>query len=157
PQPEMNTFLTAMMVDLLSPLARERNFEDVLKRARRHLGDQIEETGLVRYHGLPDAPTIGTLGCAITPDADDTALAWRISSQKNSGANRHRVLKTLAQYRAARGLYRTWLAPQKEYQNLDPGLDPNPADFTIQMNILLMLREFDPAAARSLAEAIARA
>ena len=30
--------------------------------------------GLVRYHGLPDSPTIGTLGCVITPDADDTAL-----------------------------------------------------------------------------------
>ena len=80
-QPEMNTFLTAMLVDLLSPIARERGLGDVVERARRHLATQIESNGLVRYHGLPDGPTIGTLGCVITPDVDDTALAWRIAGR----------------------------------------------------------------------------
>ena len=82
PQQEMNTFLTSMLVDLLSPVARQRSLDDVVERARRHLAAQIESNGLVRYHGLPDGPTIGKLGCAITPDADDTALAWRIAGPR---------------------------------------------------------------------------
>ncbi|HXJ43008.1 MAG TPA: hypothetical protein VNH18_27250, partial [Bryobacteraceae bacterium] len=64
---------------------------------------QIEANGLVRYHGLPDAPTIGTLGCAITPDSDDTSLVWRIAP----GAHKELLpaaLKILAAYRTADGL-----------------------------------------------------
>src|SRR5207302_2305332 len=40
PQQEMNTFLTAMLVDLLSPITRERSLDDVVERARRHLAAQ---------------------------------------------------------------------------------------------------------------------
>src|SRR5437764_10323564 len=76
PQQEMNTYLTSMLVDLLSPLARQRSLEDVLVRARQHLAAQIESDGLVRYHGLPNGPTMGTLGAVVTPAADDTSLAW---------------------------------------------------------------------------------
>ena len=61
-QKEMNTYLTSVLVDLLAPVARERGLDGAVARARRHLAAQIEPTGLVRYHGLPDAPTIGTLG-----------------------------------------------------------------------------------------------
>src|SRR5207344_3261519 len=68
PRPEMNTFLTALLLDLLDPVAADDGLGDSLKRARRHLAGQIEAGGLVRYHGLPDGPGIGTLGCAITPD-----------------------------------------------------------------------------------------
>ena len=75
----MNTFLTALLVDLLDPLAATGGLGDSVQRARRHLTAQIEAGGLVRYHGLPDAPGIGTLGCAITPDTDDTALVWRLA------------------------------------------------------------------------------
>ena len=41
PQKEMNTYLTSMLVDLLSPIARQRNLEDVVERARKHLAAQI--------------------------------------------------------------------------------------------------------------------
>ena len=155
-QPEMNTYLTAMLVDLLSPVARRRSLDDVLERARRHLAAQIESDGLVRYHGLPDGPTIGTLGCVITPDADDTALAWRVAGPRADDPRQQAMLGELARYRDARGLYRTWLAPQKEYQCLDPGSDPNPADITIQMHVYLMLRELDPPAAQNLCNALQR-
>ena len=121
PQQEMNTFLTSMLVDVLSPVARQRSLDDVVEHARRHLAAQIESNGLVRYHGLPDGPTIGTLGGVITPDADDTALAWRIAGRGAADPRLQRMLGELARYRDARGLYRTWLAPQKEYQCLDPG------------------------------------
>jgi hypothetical protein len=158
PLPEMNTFLTAMMVDFLSPIARERSLGDLVERARRHLAAQIESDGLVRYHGLPNGPTIGTLGCVITPDADDTALAWRITGGAGAAdPRRERMLKELADYRDARGLYRTWLAPREKYQCLDPGRDPNPADATIQMHVYLMLRELDPPAATGLCSALERA
>lgn len=156
PQQEMNTFLTSMLVDLLSPVAHERSLDDVVGRARRHLAAQIESDGLVRYHGLPDGPTIGKLGCVITPDADDTALAWRIAGYGADDPRRQSMLGTLARYRDARGLYRTWLAPQEKYQCIDPGSDPNPTDIAIQMHVYLMLRELDPPAARNLCNALRR-
>ncbi len=156
PQGEMNTFLTSMLVDLLSPVARQRSLDDVVERARRHLAAQIEKDGLVRYHGLPDGPTIGTLGAVITPDADDTALVWRIAGLGAGDPRGQGMLAKLASYRDARGLYRTWLAPQKQYQLIDPGTDPNPADIAIQMHVYLMLRELDPPAAENLCHALQR-
>jgi hypothetical protein len=146
-----------MLVDLLTPLAREYRLEDALAKGRRHLMAQIEPDGLVRYHGLPDGPTIGTLGCAITPDADDTALAWRIAPPPPNDPRRPAMLRTLASYRDPRGLYRTWLAPRERYQCLDPGRDPDPADVAIQMHVLLLLAEIDHDAAVPLCQTLARA
>lgn len=157
PQPEMNTFLTAMLVDLLAPLATTHYLQPELGRARAHLAAQIEGDGLVRYHGLPDGPTIGKLGCAITPDSDDTALTWRIVAPSTGDPRRQRMLATLAGYRDARGLYRTWLAPRRNYQCVDPGSDPDPTDITIQMHVYLMLREVDPPSAQNLCGAIQHA
>jgi hypothetical protein len=67
------------------------------------------------------------------------------------------MLKELSDYRDDRGLYRTWLAPREQYQSLDPGRDPNPADATIQMHVYLMLRELDPPVAQNLCVALQRA
>jgi hypothetical protein len=153
PRPEMNTFLTALLLDLLDPLAASGGLGDSLQRARQHLTGQIEAGGLVRYHGLPDGPGIGTLGCAITPDTDDTALVWRLAPDQD----RRRLpaaLATLDQYRTREGLYRTWLAPREAYQCLDPGSDPNPADIAIQMHLLLLLAEVQPPAGRALCAAL---
>ena len=153
PRPEMNTFLTALLLDLLDPLAATGGLGDSLQRARQHLTGQIEAGGLVRYHGLPDGPGIGTLGCAITPDTDDTALVWRLAP----GHDRRRLpaaLATIDRYRTREGLYRTWLAPREAYQCLDPGSDPNPADIAIQMHLLLLLAEVQPPAGRALCEAL---
>jgi hypothetical protein len=153
PRPEMNTFLTAFLLDLLDPLADTEGLGESVQRARQHLTDQIEAGGLVRYHGLPDGPGIGTLGCAITPDTDDTALVWRLAPDQD----RRRLpaaLATIGQYRTREGLYRTWLAPREAYQCLDPGSDPNPADIAIQMHLLLLLAEEQPAAGRALCEAL---
>ena len=157
PQPELNTFLTSTMVDLLTPLTRRQDLDAALRRAREHLGAQIESNGLVRYHGLPDGPTIGKLGCAITPDADDTALAWRIAGPGLSDPRRQPMLDELARYRDARGFYRTWLAPRKLYRCLDPGSDPNPTDIAIQLHVWLMLRELDPPSAHALCGSLQRA
>ncbi|HTI95950.1 MAG TPA: hypothetical protein VL425_05495 [Rudaea sp.] len=155
PQQEMNTFLTSMLVDMLAPIEHAQGLESALARAREHLAAQIESGGLVRYHGLPDGPTIGKLGCAITPDADDTALVWRIAGRSDD-PRRQAMLGTLAFYRDARGLYRTWLAARKDYQCIDPGVDPNPTDVAIQMHVYLMLRQFDPPAAQKLCGALRR-
>ena len=112
PQQEMNTFLTSMLVDLLSPIARQRSLDDVVERARRHLAAQIESDGLVRYHGLPDGPTIGTLGCVITPDADDTALAWRIAGRGADDPRLQSMLGSLLVI-ATRGAYTAHGSPHK--------------------------------------------
>lgn len=157
PEPELNTFLTSTLVDLLSPLTQTQGLDAALTRAREHLAAQIESNGLVRYHGLPDGPTIGKLGCAITPDADDTALVWRIAGPGAADPRRQPMLDLLARYRDARGLYRTWLAPRKDYQCLDPGSDPNPTDFAIQLHVYLMLHELDPPAAQALCGNLQRA
>jgi hypothetical protein len=142
------------MIDFLSPVADRFGIGDVIDRARRHLGAQIESNGLVRYHGLANSSTIGKLGCVISPDADDTALAWRIARPKEAGARRQQMRSTLANYRDDRGFYRTWLAPHDRYECIDPGSNPNPADATIQMHVYMMLREADPAAAADLCRAL---
>lgn len=153
PRPEMNTYTNAAMVDIAGPVAAKAGLSAEIDRAKAFLTSQIEPGGLVRYHGLPDAPTIGTLGCAITPDSDDTALVWRIAPATD------RTLlatarSTLDRFRTADGLYRTWLAAPDEYQCLDPGRDPNPADFGIQMHIFMLLAKLDPAAAHRLCMAL---
>jgi hypothetical protein len=153
PRPEMNTYLTALLVDLLDPLAAASGLGDNLQRARRHLTAQIEAGGLVRYHGRPDGPGIGTLGCAITPDTDDTALVWRLAPGPDR-AQLTAALTTIERYRTPEGLYRTWLAPREAYQCLDPGGDPNPADIAIQMHLLQLLAEVRPPAARALCDAL---
>ncbi len=157
PRPEMNTFLTATIVDLLDPLVNPlpaaAGLGDNLRRARTHLTAQIEAGGLVRYHGRPDGPGIGTLGCAITPDTDDTALVWRIAPAPDR-ARLTAALATIDLYRTSDGLYRTWLAPREAYQCLDPGSDPNPADIAIQMHLLQLLAVERPAAGRALCDAL---
>jgi hypothetical protein len=153
PHPEMNTFLTSLLVDLLDPVAEAGGLGDSLRRARQHLTAQIEAGGLVRYHGLPDGPGMGTLGCPITPDTDDTALVWRVAPDPD----RRRLpaaLATIDQYRTPEGLYRTWLAPRERYQCLDPGSDPNPPDVAIQIHLLLLLAQERPAAAQALCAAL---
>ncbi len=156
PRLEMNTFVTATMVDLLRPVAAATGLDDVVERARHHLTGQIEPTGLVRYHGLPDAPTIGKLGCAITPDTDDTALVWRIAPAQPASLL-PAALEALGHYRTGEGLYRTWLAPRELYQCIDPGRDPNPPDVGIQMHVFLLLARVDPPAARALCGALREA
>ncbi|HEY0510449.1 MAG TPA: hypothetical protein VGH73_01005 [Thermoanaerobaculia bacterium] len=156
PRQEMNTFLTALLLDLLGPLEATGGLGDSLQRARQHLTGQIEAGGLVRYHGLPDAPGIGTLGCAITPDTDDTALVWRLAPDDDRRRRRRlsAALATLDRYRTREGLYRSWLAPREAYQCLDPGGDPNPTDIGIQMHLLLLLAKVQPPAGRALCAAL---
>jgi hypothetical protein len=153
PRPEMNTFLTALLVDLLDPVAATSGLEENLQRARRHLTSQIEPGGLVRYHGLPNGPGIGTLGCAITPDTDNTALVWRLAPAPDR-ARLTTALATIDHYRTREGLYRTWLAPRSAYQCLDPGSDPDPADIAIQMHLLLLLAEVRPPVGQALCTAL---
>jgi hypothetical protein len=155
PQFEMNTFLTSLMIDILNPVAAEAGLGESLQRARRYLAGQIEDGGLVRYHGRPDAPTIGTLGCVITPDADDTALVWRIAPARAELLPT--ALATLDRYRTKEGLYRTWLAPQDRYECINPGADPNPPDVAIQMHMLMFLAKADPPAAQALCRALGAA
>jgi len=152
PRQELNTFLNAFLIDLLSPIESSGHLGDSLPRVRRYLNDQIEASGLVRYHGVPNAPGIGQLGCVITPDADDTALAWRLAP--GDVALRSNAIATLKQFRTDDGLYRTWLSPTDAYLCIDPGSDPNPADIVIQMHVLLFLAQAEPPAARELCKAL---
>jgi hypothetical protein len=153
PRQEMNTFVNAIMIDVAAPVAQAFGLAGVLGRARDFLANQIEAGGLVRYHGRPDAPSIGSLGCAITPDTDDTALVWRVAPGKDSELLPP-ALATLGRFRTPDGLYRTWLAPLDRYQCIDPGKDPNPADIVIQMHVLMLLAQADPPAARALCDVL---
>jgi hypothetical protein len=150
---EMCVFVTAMVVDLIDPTAGAAGLEENVVRARRHLRQEIEPRGLVRYHGRPDGPTIPSLGCVITPDADDTALVWRIVGS-NGDVRFGAALDVLKKYQTPEGLYRTWLAPREEYISIDVGRDPNPIDVGIQMHVLMLLAQADPPAAKSLQQAL---
>lgn len=155
PGREMNTFTNAVMLDVVGPVAEAAGVSGVAARARDFLAQQIEAGGLVRYHGRADAPTIGSLGCKITPDADDTALVWRVAPGEHPELLRQ-ALATLDQFRTDDGLYRTWLAPRERYDCIDPGNDPNPADIGIQMHVLMLLAQADPPAATALCAALRR-
>ena len=150
---EMNTFLGAMMIDLLQPVSAEAGLDETLTQARTHLVNQIESDGLVRYHGRPDSPTIPAWGAIITPDADDTALAWRTAG-KTQDDRLAKALRTLKSYQTPKGLFQTWLAPVGEYVSIDPGKNPNPEDITIQMHVLMFLDGVDKPSARALFEAL---
>jgi len=155
PRQEMSTYFNALMADLLAPIANEAHLDGNVTRVRGFLASQIEDGGLVRYHGRPDFPTIGKLGCAITPDADDTALVWRIApagDRKKLGL----ALTTLRDYLKPDGFYRTWLSPEERYECIDPGTNPNPADAGIQMHIFMLLASEDPPAASALCHALNR-
>jgi hypothetical protein len=153
PQAEMNLFVPALIIDLLDPVAKAASLEEELARARRHLLSHIEAGGLVRYYGRPDLPTNPSPGLIITPDADDTSVVWRVAGPKGE-ARLAGVLDALKAYQAPDGLYRTWLAPQKEYVNVGCGNDTNPTDVGVQMHVLLLLAEVDPPAAKSLHRAL---
>jgi hypothetical protein len=153
PRPEMNTFLNAVMLDVAGPVAPETGLVGPLGRTREFLASQIEAGGLVRYHGRPDAPTIGRLGCAITPDADDTALVWRVAPAERSGLL-PMALATLNRFRTVDGLYQTWLALRAGYECIDPGSVPNPTDIGVQMHVFMLLAQRDARAAHALCEAM---
>ena len=151
--PELNIFANAQIIDILAPVATQTDTAKLLERARGFLGAQIESTGLVRYHGNPSLTTHGTLSCKITPDADDTALIWRVAPSANE-ALASQAFATLRAYRTSDGLYKTWLASPDRFECIDPGTDPNPADIGIQINVLMWLHTFHPPAAKELCTAL---
>ena len=145
---ELNVFSTAAIVDLLSPVSDRWELSGMLNRAKGFLSMQIEEeSGLVRYHGRPDMPSHGVLGCKITPDADDTALVWRLAPVSDDKL-KARARAMLEAFKTPEGLYRTWLSTSDHYDCVDPGRDPNPADIGIQIHVLMWLNQVDATAAR---------
>jgi hypothetical protein len=155
---ELNVFTPAVIVDMLEPVARDSGLADALARARAYLGTQIEPTGLVRYHGDPGAVPAAIAGCDLPPDADDTALAWRISPRPDP-ALLGAALREIGRYRTEDGLYRTWLADERRYRcfyTRYAGADWNPPDVAVEMHVYLFLAAHDREAAGRLCEALAR-
>lgn len=153
PRREMNTYVTSLMVDLLGQGVDRGVLSGSLGRAETHLRRQIEDGGLVRYHGRPDGRAMSLLHlCPITPDSDDTALAWRIAPGEPE--QQASALHTLKRYRDAEGLYKTWLGSREDYRCIDPGANPNPPDVGIQMHLLLWLAQVDPPESQALCSAL---
>jgi hypothetical protein len=151
----MNTYLTPVLVDMLAPVADKAGLGGPLARARRQIGGEIEDSGIVRYYGHGARALGQGRICAIAPDADDTALAWRIAPNPDVRLLRT-ALATLRGYRAPNGLYRTWLAPLDRLDCVDRGHDPDPTDVGIQMHILMFLAHASPADAQALCSALGK-
>lgn len=158
PTTEVNVFTPAVMIDLLDPVARELGLTGELERARAYLRRQIEATGLVRYHGDPGPVPAAHRGCELPPDADDTALVWRIApvpdGQRLSAARRE-----IERYRDDHELYRTWLADTDAYRcfyTRYAGRQWNPPDVAVEMHVYLFLAEHDARAAGRLCDALRR-
>ena len=156
PHTEINVFTPAVIIDLLDPVARETGLGAELARGRDYLRRQIEGTGLVRYHGDPGP--IAADGCALPPDADDTALVWRIApladTRRLAAARRE-----IERYRATDGLYRTWLADEDAsrcFYVRFAGREWNPPDVAVEMHVYLFLADHDAGAAGRLCEALGR-
>lgn len=160
---EVNVFVPSVIVDLLGPVAAEpglsaaglseAGLSGALTRARAWLTSRIEPTGLVRYLRVPDS--VLRQGYEIPPDADDTALVWRLAPGTDE-ALRGAALRVMDGYRTEDGLYRTWLAgDDASYFKAHYGEHPrNPADVCIQLHVLLYLAEQDPPAAKRLFDAL---
>jgi hypothetical protein len=158
PTTELNVFTPAVIIDVLDPVARETGLTDVLARAREYLRRQIEPTGLVRYHGDPGKLDAAQRACYLPPDADDTALVWRIAPKTN-----RRLMvaarREIERYRTNDGLYRTWLADERAYRcfyTRYAGEQWNPPDVAVEMHVYLFLAGHDSAAAGRLCEALRR-
>jgi hypothetical protein len=154
PNPEVNVFVPAIIVELLTPIAEETGLGDVLDRARSFLRGQIEETGLVRYHGRMDQPYLPQYGCQISPDLDDTTTVWTIAPPSVPQPRARSAIQTMRKYRSEEGLYRTWLADQADYSCVDPGRDPNPPDIVANMRVYRFFAQYDPEAALPLCNAV---
>ncbi len=151
---ELDNFLNPIMIDLLQPIAEKANLNESLERARAYTEAQIDDRGLVQFNPainptLKIAPTC----TRITPDADDTALAWTLAREPNLDRLAG-VLRILRSFRTEDGLFRTWLADEKDFKCLAPGSDPNPPDIGINLHVYLLLLRYDPVAARSLCQAL---
>ncbi len=158
PTTEVNVFTPAVLIDLLDPVAAETGLAPELARARDYLRRQVEGTGLVRYHGDPGPIDPARRGCELPPDADDTALVWRIAppaDRRLLGAAR----QAIERYTDGDGLYRTWLADEDAYRCFYAryaGRQWNPADVAVEMHVYLFLAEHDGAAAGRLCAALTR-
>jgi hypothetical protein len=158
PTTEVNVFTPAVMIDLLDPVGRETGLSAELARAKAYLRRQVEATGLVRYHGNPGPIDPAQRGCELPPDADDTALVWRIappSDRRLLAAAR----RTIERYADGDGLYRTWLADDEAYRcfyERYAGREWNPADVAIEMHVYLFLAAHDRPAAGRLCAALTR-
>jgi hypothetical protein len=158
PTTELNVFTPAMIIDVLDPVARETGLTDVLARARGYLRRQIEPTGLVRYHGDPGKIDAAQRGCYLPPDADDTALVWRIAP-KTDRRLMVAARREIERYRTNDGLYRTWLADERAsrcFYSRYAGGQWNPPDVAVEMHVYLFLAGHDSAAAGRLCEALRR-
>jgi hypothetical protein len=151
---EVNTFLQPIMIALLQPLTDQVDLKQTLERARVYALKQIEETGLVRFTPSFDPLRKGPAACQdMTPDADDTALAWSLAPIVDSGRLTLVLLKLRA-FRTSEGLFRTWLADEKDFRCLAQGADRNPPDIGINFHVYLFLARYDPDYARTLCQAL---
>jgi len=158
PTSELNVFMPAVIIDLLDPVSRETGLNDVLSRARRYLRRQIEASGLVRYHGAPGTVDPAQRGCELPPDADDTALLWRIAPRPEKRLM-FAARREIERYRTDDGLYRTWLADEgtsRCFYGRFAGIEWNPADVAVEMHVYLFLVGHDPAAAGRLCQSLRR-
>jgi hypothetical protein len=155
---EVNVFTPAVVIDLVDPVAAETGLTDVVARGRDYLRRQIEPTGLARYHGDPGPVPPALRGCELPPDADDTALLWRIAPAPDA-ARLSAALREIDRYRDGEGLYRTWLADERAYRCFYlryAGPEWNPPDVAVEMHVYMFLAEHDRAAAARLCEALRR-
>ena len=158
PGSEVNVFTPAVIIDLLDPVAAEAGLTDAVARGREYLRRHIEPTGLVRYHGDPGPVPPALRGCELPPDADDTALLWRIAPVPDA-ARLGAALREIDRYQDGEGLYRTWLADERAYRCFYvryAGPEWNPPDVAVEMHVHMFLAEHDRAAAGRLCEALRR-
>ena len=154
----MNVFTPAVIIDLVDPVASETGLTDVLARGREYLRRQIEKNGLVRYHGDPGPIPPAVRGCELPPDADDTALLWRIAPVPDRSLLAA-ARREIERYRDDDGLYRTWLADETTYRCFYvryAGREWNPPDVAVEMHVYMFLAEHDPPAAERLCRALRR-
>lgn len=144
PRHQVDVWHPAILLAILDPAAEAAGLGAWAARERAYLRDQIETNGLVRYHGRKST---------IVPDVDDTALVW-LTAAPDDPALARQVIAAMQAFRTPEGFYRTWMNEGGIPGHPNEGLDPNPADFGINIHLYLFFSRYAPEAARELCEVL---
>ena len=137
-------WVPSVLVPLLAPVAKEAGLEQVLDTMRDYLRAQVEPNGLVRYHGM---------NALIIQDTDDTALVWLALQPEDTNLARQ-VALSFRPFRNEDGLYRLWMNDVGVPGQPSEGVDRNPVDIGVNIDVYLFLSLRDPEAAAELCAAM---
>ena len=141
---QKDVWAPSVMIMVFGTVAKDAGLEPCAYAIRTYLRAQIEPDGLVRYHGR---------NTRIIQDTDDTVLTWMAVEPDDTNLA-YQVARSFRPFLNEDGLYRLWMNVEGLPGQPSEGLDPNPVDIGINIDIYLYLADHDPEGAAELCAAM---